>query len=220
MNFLNINLMLQSDWITIVFLLIFLLLGLAKYFYKGRLFELSVLFFSKKYLLKYSKEVPLIINGFNALLFAIQILILSLLIIAFAALYRPELVIGSGFYLFLKTVTYVSLFFLIRYLIGLMLSLLFELKTAQQQISFVKMSYLFNTSILLLPLLLLFYFMKTHNSLLFRLLIAFFAILLVIRYVFVFKNNKSIVRRQWFNFLLYLCALEIAPLLLISKIII
>lgn len=211
--------MLQSDWITIVFLLIFLLLGAAKFFYKGRLFELSVLFFSKKYLLKYSKEVPLIINGFNALLFSIQILILSLIIIAFTTLYRPELVIGSGLYLFLKIVAYTSLFFLLRYFIGLMLSLLFELKTQQQQISFTKMSYLFSTLILILPLLLSLFFVKTHNSLLFRLLIVFFAILLIIRYVFVFNNNKNVVRRQWFNFFLYLCALEIAPLLLISKII-
>ena len=41
------------DWITIVFLVVFLLLVIAKLKYNERLFELATLFFSKKYIIKY-----------------------------------------------------------------------------------------------------------------------------------------------------------------------
>ncbi len=217
MNFLKINLSVNNDWITIVFLLIFVLLGAAKIIYKERLFELVVLFFSKKYLLKYAKENQLIFNGFSVILYLVQVLVLSLIFFVFAQEYLSLIEIDYNYYFFIKILIGVSLFFLFRFLIGFALGELFGTKQQQQQLAFTKISYLFSISILILPFLLLVFFIKKYNFLAFQLLIFVFAILLIIRYVFVFKNNNITLAKQGSNFFLYLCALEIAPLMLILK---
>lgn len=216
----NFNLLLNNDWITLVFLIIFLLLVVAKLIYKERLFELFTLFFSKKYFLKYSKETPLIFNGFNALLFVMLNIILSLIILVFTLQYKPELIENQGFYFFLKINIGVTLFFFFRFLLGFLLGLLFSVKQQQLSLSFAKISYLFNSMLFILPFLLFTFFIKKHNFLVFQFTILLFTTLLIIRYIFVFRTNKNLLYKQWSNFFLYLCALEIAPLLLILKIVI
>lgn len=220
MNFLKFNLLLNNDWITLVFLFVFLLLVIAKLIYKERLFELFTLFFSKKYLIKYSKESPLIFNGFNSLLFLILITAISLIILIFIIEYRAELINNESFYLFLKINIGVSLFFFFRFLLGYLLGLLFDVKQQQLLLSFTKMSYLFNSILFTLPFLIFTFFVKKHNLLVFQFTLLLFSTLLIIRYIFVFRTNKSFLHKQWFNFFMYLCALEIAPLMLVLKIVI
>jgi len=220
MNFLKLNLLLNNDWITIVFLAIFLLLVVVKLLYKERLFELATLFFSKRYFLKYGKEIPLIFNGFNSLLFLILNLVLSLMILVFAIEYKSELIGNQSLLFFLKINIGVALFFFFRFLVGFLLGLLFDIKQHQLMLSFAKMSYLFNTVLIIVPFLLFTFFIKKHNFLVFQFTLLLFSTLLIIRYIFVFRTNKSSLHNRWSNFFLYLCALEIAPLLLILKIVI
>lgn len=220
MNFLKLNLLLNNDWITLIFLTVFLLLVVVKLLYKERLFELLTLFFSKKYFLKYSKESPLIFNGFNTLLFVILNIILSLIILVFTVEYNSELVENQSFYFFIKINIGVGLFFFFRFLLGYLLGLLFNIKKQQLLLSFAKISYLFNSVLFIFPFLLFTFFIKKHNFLVFQLTMLLFSTLLIIRYIFVFRTNKSALHKQWSNFFMYLCALEIAPLLLILKIVI
>ncbi len=220
MNFLKLNLLLNEDWITLVFLVIFLLLVVAKLIYKERLFELLILFFSKKYFLKYSKESPLIFNGFNTLLFTVLTIILSLFLLVFIVEYKPELIQNQSIYLFIKINFGVALFFFFRFFLGYVLGVLFDVKQEQLLLSFSKISYLFNNVLFILPFLLFTFFIKKHNFLVFQFTLFLFSTLLIIRYIFIFRTNKSLLHKHWSNFFLYLCALEIAPLLLILKIVI
>jgi len=220
MNFLKLNLLLNNDWITFVFLTIFLLLVVVKLIYKERLFELTTLFFSKKYFLKYGKESPLIFSGFNTFLFVILNIVLSLMILVFIIEYKPKLIENQSFYFFLKINLGTAMFFFFRFLVGYFLGLLFEVKQQQILLTFAKMSYLFNNMLFILPFLLFTFFIKKHNFLVFQFTLLLFSTLLIIRYIFVFRTNKSLLHNQWFNFFLYLCALEIAPLLLVLKIVI
>ena len=220
MNFLKFNLLLNNDWITIVFLIIFILLVVVKLLFKERLFELLSLFFSKKYFLKYSKESPLIFNGFNALFFVILNLILSLFILIFAIQYKPELIDNQSFYLFININFGVTLFFFFRFILGYALGVLFGVKQQQLLLSFSKMSYLFNNVLFILPFLVFTFFIKKHNFLVFQFTLLLFSTLLIMRYIFILRTNKSLLDKHWFNFFLYLCALEMAPLLLILTIVI
>lgn len=219
MGYLALNLLVKSDWITGVFSLIFLLLGIVKYLYNDRLVELTTLFFTNRYFLNYAKESRLIFNGFNVILFAVQIIILSLFIFLLVQFYFIEFYFENDLLFFIKINIGILIFFLIRFLVGYLLALLFEIGQEQKQVTFSKMSYLFALSILILPFLLLVFYVKNFNLLLFQLLSLLLTILLIMRYVFVLKNNKSVVLSRLFYFILYLCALEIAPMLLIFKII-
>ncbi len=219
MKFFAMNLLIRSDWITIVFLLIFALLGLAKYTYKGRLVELVAVFFTKRYFLHYGKENQLVINRFNVILFSVQTLILSIYFFLTIQFYKPELIPVNGLILFLKICVGIVLFFLFKLLFGYVLAVLFEIKKQYNQVVFAKRTYLFSISVLLFPMLLLVFYAKNYNLLLFQLSVLLLSILLIVRYLFVLKSNKSVILKELFYFILYLCALEIAPLVLIFKII-
>ena len=220
MNFLKLNLLLNNDWITFVFLTVFLPLVVVKLIYKERLFKLATLFFSKKYFLKYGKESPLIFSGFNTFLFVTLNIVLSLMILVFVIEYKPELIENQSLYFFLKINIGVAMFFFFRFLLGFLLGFLFDVKQQQMILSFTKMSYLFNSMLFILPFLLFTFFIKKHNFLVFQFTMLLFATLLIVRYIFVFRTNKSLLHNKWSNFFLYLCALEIAPILLLLKIVI
>ncbi len=217
MNNYFLILSLKNDWITFIFLLIFILLVLVKLIYKERLFLLSLVGVSKKYFLKYGKDNQLIFNGFNLVLFIVQTLIGMLIVYAFLYFYSPRIVEESSF-LFLKIFSTLSIVFLIRYLIGKGLGILFDVKNTHNQISFVKMSYLFSIFLLILPFLLLLFYSEKYNLMFFQLLIAILSILLIIRYLFILINNKNYIASRLFYFILYLCTLEIASILIVFKI--
>lgn len=208
----------KNDWITLIFLLIFLLLVLVKLIYKERLYQLVSIGFSKKYFLNYGKDNRLTFNSFNGILFIVQSLIILLIAYAFLLFYSPQLIQESNF-LFLKIVVGSAIIFLLRYVIGKSLGLLFDIKNSHNHIAFVKMSYLFSVFLLTLPFLLLVFYSEKYNLLFFHLLIAILTILLIIRYLFIFINNKKFIATELFYFILYLCALEIAPILILFKII-
>ncbi|MDT0553663.1 DUF4271 domain-containing protein [Urechidicola vernalis] len=219
MNQISLLLPIKGDWITAAFLLIFLLLVVAKYIYKERLLELTFVLFNKRYLINYRNEQGDFYNLFYILLFSVQILALSLLIYLTAHYIDVDNRIASIPFLFLKIIGVLICYFLIRHLIGMFLGQVFQLKKAQEKLAFVKISYLFSVSILILPFLIFAYYVNSYGLLAFRLLIVVLSILLIMRYVFTLKFNKSVVLGGLFYFILYLCALEIAPLLLIFKII-
>lgn len=218
MIFLSAQLFFQSDWVTFVFIAIFLLLAISRIRYHNRLLELFSISFSKKYFLTYGKkDKSMVINGFNTLMFIIQVLMLSLLVISFVVLYKEEYEINNHLFFYLQVVFFISLFFLIKYILGLFLAFLFRLNQEHQLFTFIKVSYLFCFLLFLFPLFLLLFFSKIDYYLTFRLTIIVLSILLIIRYIFIFKYNKNVFSGNWYYFFLYLCALEAAPLLLILK---
>lgn len=209
--------MIKSDWIMIVFIIIFSLLAIVKWLYKERLFNLVVIYFSKDYFLKYGKESQLIFNWFNIALFLIQLIVISFLILAYCVFYKPDIVEENSLQLFLKTTFLVSLYFSGRYIVGKILAIIFEINKPHEHITFAKISYLYSSVLLILPFILSIFYIKMYNLLVFHVTIAIFTILLIVRYVVIFKNNKNFIFSRLFYFILYLCALEIAPILLILK---
>lgn len=207
---------LKTDSATLIFLLIFMLLTIVKLIYDKRLIRLIKIGFSKKYFLNFGKDNQLIFNAFNSILFAIQSLIAMLIIYAYLHFYHPIIIQQSSF-LMLKIIFSFVLIFLIRFLVGKSLALLFEVKNEHNYISFEKMSYLFSVFLFTLPVLLLVFYSKSYNLLFFHLLIVLLLTLLIIRYIFIFKNNKKRIANQLFYFILYLCALEIAPIFIVLK---
>jgi hypothetical protein len=212
--------MIKSDWIMIVFIIIFSLLAIVKWLYKERLLNLASIYFSKNYFLKYGKESQLIFNWFNTVLFFIQSIIISFLLLAYCVFYKPEIVQENTLQLFLKMSLIVSLFFLVRYVVGKILATLFEINKQHEHVVFAKISYLYSSILLIIPFVFSIFYIKTHNLLAFHLTITIFTILLIIRYVVVFNNNKKIIFSRLFYFMSYFCALEIAPVLLALKLVV
>lgn len=207
----------NHHWVSLVFLAILIFLTWAKVLYKDRLLHTASLFFAKKYLFIYfNKEKNDIINLFQFLLFMVQLLVLSLLLYFANNLWQfsAKLNALNGY---LLLVAGVGVYFCLRYLIGLFLAEIFNIKNKYSRIVYDKVSYFNNLILWILPLIMLSAYANIYKEFFFKITFFVLVILLILRYVLVLVNNKKLIVNNLFYFILYICALEIAPLAIILK---
>ena len=207
----------SKDWITIILLMVITLLIFNKIRHPLKFNKLQTLLYSSNYFGGYSKSTPLLVNVFNIIFIITFIIVISLLL--FVALVKYGLANdNTDIMLFFKILIYVFSFVTVRFVIGFLLAVLFEKEKEQQYFTFLKLSYLSSFSILILPLLIVNFYI---NSPLFSQLLLIIAVLLLF-YFFVLqiKNNQKFIFSKIFYFILYLCALEIAPYMIVYKLLI
>ena len=211
------RLSLSEDWITIILLLTLVFITVLKFSYDERFVKLFSLSYSDKYFTNYSKSKPLIFNTFHLLFFIIINFNISLLIYYAIKAFDPSR-IADDFGFFLWIVLIVLLYFIFRYLIGYLLGIVFDLSEEQNRITLLKISNLAYLSVLFFPLLVLInYSSLALHKILISFGLAVALILLFIRYFSILKNLK-LTFNNFFYIFLYLCALELAPILVIYKI--
>lgn len=207
----------NNDWITFVFFTIFTILVIIKRSFNERLGYTSILFFSKKYFVTYfNKEQRNIFNWYQFLFVIIQILVISLLFYEISDYVKPTYT-SLNFHLFLTIVVGVGFYFVFRFLIGLFLAAIFDLKEIHKKVLYEKINYLNALCLSVLPFLLFFYYTDNYDIIFSKIILIIFSVLLVIRYILVANNNKKLIFSNLLYFILYLCALEIAPLVIILK---
>jgi len=210
------RIIISKDWITIILLMIITLLIFNKIRHPLKFNKLHTLLFSSSYIGSYSKSTPLILSVFNFIFIFIFIIVISLLLFVATSLYgfnnNYELIF------FFKIFVFALSYMLGRFIIGFLLSILFEKEKEQQYFTFLKLSYLSSFSILILPFLIVnFYINSTIYS---HLILILACLLLIYFFVLQVKNNQNLVFSNIFYFILYLCALEIAPYIIVYKLLI
>ena len=145
----------NNDWISFVFLIILIVLVIAKASYKDRLLYTNMLFIQKKHLLIFYKEDKHIaFSSFQLYLFVVQVLVISLLVYflnnyysinSFLSNFRGYLIILSSF----------VCYFLARFTIGFILSEVFDIKKLYKRVAYDKISYFSNITLWLLPFVLI-----------------------------------------------------------------
>ncbi len=205
-----------SDWVTLFFLAVLILIAVLQFNYSERFSKLFSLVYSEKYYTDYLKTRPLIFNGFHVIFFFIIVFNISLLIFyTFKSFSSSDE--HTGFYFFsqilLMTFSYVGF----RYLIGVFLAFLFEVEEEQKYFTFLKISNLALISILIIPFLVIANYSVgiIHKFLITFGIVTSFAIALF-RYFVLIKNEKLSFNNLFYLFL-YLCALELAPFIVIYK---
>ena len=207
----------NHHWVSLVFLAILIFLTIVKVLYKDRLLHTATLFVSNKYLFIYfNKEKNDILNLFQFSLFMVQILALSLLFYFANDLWQffPRVNDLNGY---LLLVGGVGLYFCLRYLIGLFLAEIFNIKSKYNRIVYDKVSYFNNLILWILPFLVLSAYANIHKEFFLKITFLVLILLLILRYSLMLANNKKLIINNLFYFILYICALEIAPLAIILK---
>jgi len=206
----------SKDWITLVFLLILVLFVAIKYHYSERFSRLFSLLVSRNYLVVYSKNSPVLLNSFHLFFAIIQLFIFSLTI--FVGIKANNSIAREfEFSFFLNILAGVFIFTVLRYFLGKLLAILFNIEKEHENVSFFKMSYLSNFCLLLFPLLICTLYLF-YNSTVAAYFISTIAIgILLLYYILIIKNNQKIIFNNFFYFILYLCALEVAPLIFLYK---
>jgi len=201
----------SQDWITVVFILGLILLVVLKTLNQKKLKEQYRSFFLKGFVEKKTEEMTSFFSLFNLLIFVFTTLVISLsitLIIKDSPLNN-----SITFFFYLKNFSLTALYLILFLGIDFLLSALFEAKTILNYIIVAKINYLFSSALWVFPVLILTAYGLENTSLLKGLIMALF----ILSIVLVFINNKKLIVRKLFYFILYICTLEIAPIVIFYK---
>ncbi|MFD1314980.1 DUF4271 domain-containing protein [Namhaeicola litoreus] len=209
----------SPDWITIFFLIVIVLLAAIKYHFNDRLSAMMSLIYSEKYFTEYAKTKPVLFNGYNILFFIVFFITFSLLIF-----YGLNAFVNNGFQIELSYFSIILLglfsFLVLRMILGSLLAFIFEVQDEYIYFSLIKISNLYLISIYTLPILLLVAYANTkYYKILIGLAIIFASVLILVRYFRSLQNDRINFTSIFYLFL-YLCALEIAPIILVYKLIV
>lgn len=198
----------NKDWATALFVVSFGLIVLTRTLFENRFHDFIRLLISDKYL-KIYKESTHLMGGFNVLLFVTNLITLSF----FIQLIFHHLGYGTktDWILFVQIFTFLTVFILSKYLIEKIIATTFGIEELIEEFNLQKVSFRTYIGLLLLPItLLLFYNDILSNSLIYS-IIGILLVINLLTYLFSLKIYQNLIISQLFYFILYLCALEIAP---------
>ncbi len=204
-----------TDWMTIVLLFALLVFTLGKYLFQARFANFIALPFNNKYLAMYGKKGKLL-NWFHILLTIFQLFNLAL----FIYLGRDILIENpnnQNFLFFWWIFGLLGAFETIKILLQLFKGYVFNTYGLVTELIYNKLSYFNHGSIVLfIANILLIYLLKDSKLVIYT---AFLLFLLIngIGLVSLLKNNQKLILTHSFYFILYLCTLEIAPLVILGS---
>jgi len=205
----------SNELFTVLLVISLIIVAIAKLVSPKRFGDFILVIGNDKYLKIYSREQKFFDN-FDALLFSNLILSVSVfcLIIFRFTEETSKIPINSMF----KLSVGIAIFVLIKVLLERLIGSLFEIDKLTDLYLFQKITYKNYLGILLLPInaLLLFTFQPTLN-IIYGIIILLLSIN-VIGLISSLKSHQSLIKNNLFYFILYLCALEIAPYIILYKV--
>lgn len=198
----------NKDWATVLFIVSLGLIVLTRNLFENRFHDFIRLIVSDKYL-KIYKESSHLMSGFTVFLFATNLISLSF----FIQIIFHHLGYGAktDWVLFVQIFTFLTVFILSKFLIEKIIATTFGIEEIIEEFNLQKVSFRTYLGLLLLPItIILFYNDLVSNSLIYT-LIAILLIINLLTYLFSLKIYQNLIISQLFYFILYLCALEIAP---------
>ena len=196
------------DWATVIFVIALILVAVAKTAFESRFYDFLRLIVSDKYV-KIYRDSSNLLSGFTIALFVVQLVSFSFFIQL--ALSYFGLASKTDWILFIQIFTFFSVFVLAKFLIEKIIATAFNIEEFAEQYNLQKVTYRTYIGLLLLPIdLVLFYTNNSSKWIIIGTIIIILAINLF-TYLVSLKNYQNIIFGKLFYFILYLCALEIAP---------
>ena len=207
-NVLHPRIIENKDWATFLFVLSFATIALTKSVFENRFADFTKLIYSDKYIGVY-KDSSHLMSGFTIALFLVQI-------ISFAFFIQLSLshfgyASKTDWILYIQIITFLIYFVLSKFLIEKIIATAFNIDEFIEHFNLQKVIYRTYIGLFILPInVILFYYDNISRSI--PLLIL--GIILTVNtfaYFVSVKNHQNVIFSKLFYFILYLCALEIAP---------
>jgi len=203
------------DWVTLCLVGCLIMFTLAKYLYPKRFQEFILLLFTNKYFLVHGKNDE-IRHPFNLLLFIAQVISVSLFIFLFIKKDSPQ-IIQSNSWLFVQICSGYIIFILIKFSIEKIIGEIFSIGTVVNNYLYQKLSYRNLLGILFfVGNIFFFYVIEPSINLLIGLVISM-VVINVLALFYSYRTNGKLILSNFFYFILYLCALEISPYIILYK---
>lgn len=207
-NALHLRVIENKDWATVLFVVSFAAIAMTKSAFENRFADFAKLIYSDKYTNIY-KDSSNLKSGFTISLFFVQIISLAFFIQLSLAFFGYAS--KTDWILYIQIITFLIFFVLSKFLIEKIIATAFDIEEFVEQFNLQKVTFRTYIGLFLLPInIILFY----YDSISRNILIFFIATVLIINiftYLVSIKNYQNIIFSKLFYFILYLCALEIAP---------
>ena len=204
----------SNEWYVIFFVLCLSILALAKRSFSTRFNDFLLLVGKSKYLKIYARDQKFI-DQFDALLFINLIISLSLFCFLGYSTFIDSIPFNLG--AFLKILLGIGSIILIKILLERLIGSLFGIDTLMDSYLFQKTNYKNYTGLLLLPINILLVFTIPLSVNVFYVIFGLIFIINLIGFITSIKTHQKTIINNIFYFILYLCALEIAPYVILYK---
>ena len=204
-----------ADWIGILVLLSMLLPVLAKTFFYSRFINFIILPFNNKYIFMYNKKEKLL-NWFHVLFTIFMFINLSVFVyLAGEVLFsKPS---DGNTYSYPLILGCLLGFILLKVVLQLMNGFIFGSNKTMGELIFKKLSYLNYTGIVMFMANLILGYTLSDSRIVVFVTIFLILSINVIGWVTLLRIHQKFITNYFFYFILYLCALEISPLVIIGS---
>ncbi len=209
------NIML-NDWFTVLIVVCLIIIATAKLLYTKRFNDFFEILGNSNYLKIYLKDQRFI-NTFDSLLFFNLIISLTVFILISFNIF-DNLEQTQNITLYYKLILSICSILIIKVMIDRLIGSLFEIDELMNIYVFHKITFKNYIGLILLPInILLIFVINPSKTIIYIVIFLLFAINLV-GFVISIKSYLKPIKSNLFYFILYLCALEIAPYLILYKV--
>ena len=198
----------HRDWATYLFVFSFVLIAITKTAFETRFSEFLKILVTDKYIKVY-KDTSHLMSGFTILLFIVQIISFSFFIQLVLNFFGY--VSKTDWIIFIRIFTFFGIFVLSKFLIEKIVATIFNIEEFAEQFNLQKVSYRTFIGLILLPINIYLFYNNTPSNILIYFIIAVILIINLFSYLVSLKIYQNLLIGKLFYFILYLCALEIAP---------
>ena len=198
----------NKDWATVLFVLSFAIIAVTKSIFENRFGDFANLIFSNKYTKVY-KDNSNLKSGFTIALFLVQVISLAFFIQISLSYFGYAS--KTDWVLYIQIFTFLIFFILSKYLIEKIIATSFNIEEFMDQFNLQKVTYRTYIGLLILPINVILFYYDSFSRNISLAIIATALLVNVLTYLISIKNYQNVILGKLFYFILYLCALEIAP---------
>ena len=205
----------SNEWFTILIVLCLAVLAVAKFAYNKRFSDFISVIGNSKYLKIYARDQKFI-DQFDALLFVNLIISSSIFVYLAYTTLVEQLVFEMG--LFFKIMVGIGGLILIKILLERLIASVFDIDELIDSYIFQKTNYKNYLGLILLPVNIILIYSLTPNKLIILIFLGLLFLVNAIGFLTSFRTHQKLILNNWFYFILYLCALEIGPYVILYKV--
>ena len=198
----------NKDWATLLFVVAFALVAMTKSAYETRFSEFSKLIFSDKYA-KIYRDNSHMKSSFTVGLFFVQVISFAFFILLTLNMYDKAS--KTDYVLFIQIATFLLYFILAKYLVEKIVATSFNINDFVELFNLQKVTYRTYIGILILPVNAILFYYDNIPKTIPLIIIAISLCISLYSYFISIKTYQNAIIGKLFYFILYLCALEIAP---------
>jgi len=205
------KIVINTNWVSFILVFLFAIIAILKIIDAAKLKGYVFALFHKNFLEDEVEEDTSFFSSFYSLLFLFSCTVLALVISLLISERNEDFSFGFSFFLFLLGI--IASYFTLKSILEFLIVRLFLINKQVRFYRVSKFGSLYSISFFLLVLFVLFQFGPLNFSFFITIVLGLF----FLNFVFHVFHNKNLVFSKLFYYILYLCAFEIAPLIIMFK---